>query len=177
MEPMQSLILLVVGADRPGLVRRLAERVQQAGGNWLESRFAHLAGHFAGVARVEVPASRCAELESAMRGLAADGLTVTVTPTVPGAGGVAGESWWVELVGHDRPGIVHQVSAVLQRHGVNIEELETGTEQAAQTNDRLFRARARVTVPLGVKPGDLRRDLEAIAAELMVDLTLQREGR
>lgn len=176
MEPMQSLILLVAGPDRPGLVRQLAERVQAAGGNWLESRFAHLAGHFAGVVRVEVPTARRAELESAARGLESEGLTILVMPTTPRPGGVTGESWCLELVGHDRPGIVHQVSAVLQRHGVNIEELETGTEQAAQTNDRLFRARARVTVPAGTKVADVRRELESIASELMVDLTLHREG-
>lgn len=174
---MQSLILLVVGEDRPGLVRRLAEWVKNAGGNWLESRFAHLAGHFAGVVRIELPAAQREALTQSMRALQDEGLTVVVTPTTPPAQPAGGETMWLEVVGHDRPGIVHQVAAVLARHGVNIEELESGTELAPQTNDRLFRARARVTVPSPVAAGAVRRDLEAIAQELMVDWRWEREDR
>jgi hypothetical protein len=47
--------------DRPGLVEKLSEAVTEEGGNWLESRMAHLAEMFAGIVRVEIPGdSRCA---------------------------------------------------------------------------------------------------------------------
>ena len=41
---MASLILTVIGPDRPGLVRALAQSVAAHGGSWLESRMARLAG-------------------------------------------------------------------------------------------------------------------------------------
>lgn len=52
---MGSLILTVVGPDRPGLVRALAEAVAARSGSWLESRMARLAGQFAGIVLVEAP--------------------------------------------------------------------------------------------------------------------------
>ena len=44
-----SLIVTIVGPDRPGLVNLISDRVTALGGNWLESRMANLAGQFAGV--------------------------------------------------------------------------------------------------------------------------------
>jgi glycine cleavage system regulatory protein len=50
-----SLVLTVIGADRPGLVETLAQTIAEHGASWLESRMAHLAGHFVGLLRVSVP--------------------------------------------------------------------------------------------------------------------------
>src|SRR5882672_313038 len=73
-----SLVLTVIGADRPGLVEALANTVADHGASWLESRMAHLAGHFVGLLRVSVADSRAAELAQALRGLEARGLRVIV---------------------------------------------------------------------------------------------------
>ena len=43
-----SLVLTFIGHDKPGLVNTLSETISAAGGSWLESRLAHLAGEFAG---------------------------------------------------------------------------------------------------------------------------------
>ena len=56
---MASLILTIVGPDRPGLVRALSEAVAARGGSWLESRMARLAGQFAGIVLVEAPEVDC----------------------------------------------------------------------------------------------------------------------
>jgi glycine cleavage system regulatory protein len=45
---MTSLVLTVIGPDRPGLVEALAETIASYGANWLESRMSHLEGWFAG---------------------------------------------------------------------------------------------------------------------------------
>ena len=50
-----SLVLTVIGADRPGLVEALSKTVADHGASWLESRMAHLAGHFVGLLRVWSP--------------------------------------------------------------------------------------------------------------------------
>ncbi len=55
---LSTLVITLFGADRPGLVEATAARVAAHGGNWLESRLLHLGGHFAGIVRVEVEASR-----------------------------------------------------------------------------------------------------------------------
>ena len=52
---MDHLVLTIIAADKPGLVERIAQNIASHGGNWLESRMAHMAGQFAGILRVSVP--------------------------------------------------------------------------------------------------------------------------
>src|SRR5262245_57752262 len=78
-DPMaRSLVLTVIGPDRPGLVDLLSRTVASHGGNWLESRMAHLDGRFAGLLRVHVPDARADELVAALRALERDSLRVQV---------------------------------------------------------------------------------------------------
>ena len=53
-----AMVFTFVGADKPGLVEKLAQTVGQHGGNWLESRMSELAGQFAGIVQVEVSLQR-----------------------------------------------------------------------------------------------------------------------
>ena len=46
----RSLVMTVIGPDRPGLVEELSKTIAAHEGSWLESRMAQLAGHFAAVA-------------------------------------------------------------------------------------------------------------------------------
>ena len=71
------LIMTVLGSDRPGLVRSLADTVAKHGGNWLESRMARLSGQFAGILRVECPAASARLLVAAIEDLGED-LSVSV---------------------------------------------------------------------------------------------------
>ena len=164
-----SLILTLIGPDRPGLVSAVSARASQCGANWMESRMAHLAGQFAGVVRLEVDAAGLDALEAALRGLEAEGLRVAIARGGPL---VAAEARRVclDLVGHDRPGIVREISTVLARHGVSIEALESGCESASMSGETLFRARAELAVPAACDLAGIRADLEALANELMVDL-------
>ena len=75
---MADLVLTLIGRDRPGLVEAVALRVTASGGNWLESRMAHLAGHFAGLLHVEVADDRVRALEAALGELESVGLRVVV---------------------------------------------------------------------------------------------------
>ena len=81
----------------------------------------------------------------------------------------------LELVGQDRPGIVHDIAHALAVHGVSIEELSTETRSASMGGGQLFEARATLAVPPDVALDDLRTGLEALADELMVDLHLEQE--
>ncbi len=166
-----SLILTLIGPDRPGLVSAVAARASQCGANWMESRMAHLAGQFAGVVRLEADAAAVDALEAALRGLATEGLHVAIARG--GANVTAAASRvCLDLVGHDRPGIVRDISSVLARHGVSIEALETACESASMSGETLFRAKAELAVPAAVDLAAIRSDLEALANELMVDLAL-----
>lgn len=171
----RSLVLTCIGPDRPGLVESLSRVVAEHDGNWVESRMAHLAGKFAGLLRVDVPAERADELTRALDALAEGGLRVTVETSEeeepPGTRFLE-----LSLVGQDRPGIIRDISQVLAAHSVNVEELETSRESAPDAGDLLFRASARLHVPPSVETEDLRAALEEIAQDLMVDVELEKAG-
>ena len=59
--------MTLLGTDRPGLVRVLADLVANHGGNWLDSRMARLAGQFAGIVRIECPEETVESLIEALK--------------------------------------------------------------------------------------------------------------
>lgn len=161
---MASLILTVIGPDRPGLVSALSTAVAAHGGSWLESRMARLAGQFAGIVRVEAPAG----LREALHALEIEGLRIVVQEAVSGDA-AEGERLTIEVVGNDRPGILRDVTAVLAACGVNIEELTTDIESASFSGETLFRATATLRAPGAAAIDSARAGLEALGNELMVD--------
>lgn len=167
----KSLVLTVIGDDRPRIVEALAEQVLAAGANWEESQMARLAGKFAGLLRVSVEADRAPELARRLTSVGG-GLTVVVEETGD-ASADTGRALRLELVGNDHPGIIRDISRALAAEHINIEELETDVTSAPMTGELLFRARAHVRLPAGVTLDTLRTTLEALAGELMVDLELE----
>ena len=169
---MIPLVITFVGNDRPGLVNAISERVAFCGATWLESRSAKLAGKFAGILRVDVPEAKVAELESSLCALEANGLRIAVEQ---GAAPPEEDNMRVlalDVLGHERPGIVRDVTQTLKGLRVNIEEFSSGIERAPFTGAPMFRARARLGVPAELAPEDLRKALERLAGELMVDLAI-----
>jgi len=171
-----SLILTIVGPDRPGLVNLISDRVTAHGGNWLESRMANLAGQFAGIVHLHVPQASVEALIVAFQELEAQGLRIVVTRGTDGASGAPGRRMKLELIGQDRPGIVRDISHALASRGVSIEELVTDCVSGSMSGESLVRASAQLRVPAHVGTAQLRGALEAIANDLMVDLTLDESG-
>ena len=163
---MADLVLTLLGPDRPGLVEAIADRVAAHGGNWVESRMAHLAGHFAGLLRVEVDDARIPALTAEVERLAEQGLQVLVAR--PGPAGGAFRTLSLDLVGLDRPGLVRGISRLLAERGVNIEELQTDRSPAAMSGEPLFRTRARIGLPPGADLAELRQRIEELADDLDV---------
>ena len=170
------LVMTFIGRDRPGLVNTISRKVAEHGGDWLESRLAHLAGQFAGIARIDVPREQVGDLTLALLELEASGLRVTVeqgdVPTEP----VTRETLKLELLGLDRPGIVRDVTEALSLLGVNIESFDSRLQSEAFTGAPMFQASARLSVPEGLTADRLRATLERLAGELMVDISVNEEA-
>jgi len=166
------LVMTVIGQDRPGLVESVAALVAERGGNWLESRMSRLGGHFAGILRIEVPEAQQQPLILALKHLADRGLTIVVHMDQPQPASTAGQLSTLEIVGQDRPGIVRQISRALASYGVNVEEFHSECASAAMSGETLFKARARLSIPDTCDTAALRQELEQIAADLIVDISL-----
>jgi glycine cleavage system regulatory protein len=170
---MATLVLTVIGDDKAGLVDTLAAAVAARGGNWERSQMAELAGKFAGIVMVTVPDHSARQLMADLEAIEHRGLLhITVEEAVSSGAAQRRSRWTIELLGADRPGIVREISSVLAAHGVNIDELRTSTSEAPMSGGVLFSAWAQVSIPEGLDLGSLRRSLEALAGELMVDLTV-----
>jgi glycine cleavage system regulatory protein len=166
------LVLTFVGRDRPGLVNAISERVAAAGGTWLESRLARLAGEFAGIVLVAAPEGKLEALAGSLRGLETAGLRLTISPSAAAAPAPSERLIALAIVGHERPGIVRDVTHALTRLGVNIEEFSSGVEGEPFTGAEMFRANLRIRLPDGLAVDELRKTLERLAAEIMVDLSV-----
>ncbi len=169
---MTSLVLTVIGPDRPGLVEALSETIAEHGANWQESRMSRLEGWFAGLLRVSIPDAQAADLTRALDELGSRGLQVTVQAAAPAPSTAETRALRLELIGQDRPGIIRQLSHVLAERRVNVDELDTNVTSAPMSGEPMFRARASLRVPSSVPLEELRETLEKIANELMVDLSL-----
>ncbi|WP_404386000.1 ACT domain-containing protein [Knoellia locipacati] len=177
-----TLVLSVIGDDRAGLVKALADVIAANDGNWERSHLSELAGKFAGIVVVTVPEDRADALRAALEPLqglldvsvhdavAAEGAT---TADAEGEGEGQRREVRISLLGNDRPGIVGAVSGVLAQHGVSVAELESGTRDAPMAGGRLFEATAVASVPAGTDLEALQADLEQLATEIMVDVTLE----
>lgn len=166
---MATFVLTAIGDDRAGLVNALADVVAEHGGNWEQSQMAELAGKFAGIVMVTVPDGRADELLTALDAL--DGV-LDVQAHRGGDDQPVARRAALELMGTDRPGIVREISAVLARHGVSIDQLVTATREAPMAGGMLFEADAVLELPPGVTAASLRAALESVADELMVEIDL-----
>jgi len=179
---MATLVLTVLGDDRPGLVSALSAPVSDHGASWERSEMSRLAGKFAGIVVVSVPEERLEALVAELAALATQGLQVTVERTVERTDEPTDEPaeqpvqrLHLDLLGADRPGIVAEVSAALAEAHVSIEELSTDVRDAPMAGGTLFEARALLRAPASGDTEELRKVLEALADELMVELRLSDE--
>lgn len=170
---MQLFVMTVIGSDRPGLVEMLADIVAKHGGNWLESRLSRLGGQFAGMLRVQIPAEKSAALSNELKTLSSRGLTVVLQSDVATDEKKNRSTAILELIGSDRPGIVRQISSALASKGINVEELDTELVSAPMSGETLFKAQALLHIPESCSLSELRGELEKIAQDLFVDVSLQ----
>lgn len=164
------LVVTISGKDRAGLVEKLADVIAAHGGNWEHCRMAHLAGRFVGLLEVTVAGDRQQDIEAALR-------TIRDLDVMIAAGTVRSEveplrQFDLEVLGSDHPGIVRDVFKALALAGVNVEELSTKAYSAPDTGGMLFEAKARLACLPEVDREDIRRRLEKIAQDVMVDIRL-----
>jgi glycine cleavage system regulatory protein len=167
-----SVVLTIVCDDRPGIVEALSKVLQDHDGNWTESSMLSLAGKFAGILLASLPPQQVGSFLQALQGMQSEGMHIVAQRSSEQRSPGAMREFTLDLVGQDRPGIVHDISEILARHHVNVQELDTECQSASMSGEMLFLAKARLLVPAQTSIGQLRRDLENLANELMVDITL-----
>ena len=169
---MTSVVVTILGPDRPGLVSAVSDRATAHGANWADSVMANFAGQFAGIVHLQVPQANCAALMADLRALDSPSLHVALSQAF-GAPAESPRRLQLELLGHDRPGIIHSISSQLAKHGVGIDKLQSHIASGAMSGEQMFHMTAQLTVPRTLDTDMLRAGLESLANELMVDITFE----
>lgn len=162
-----SLVMTVLGPDRPGLLATLSETVYSHGGSWLESRLARFAGQFTGILRFDCPDEKHDGLLAALEAL--DGIEVRVVRELHVPHRIVRKLNF-DVHGHHHPGIVRGISGVIARIGGNLEELSTERDAAPQPGHVFFRTVGTVAVTEDVNPEVLASELQALGPDITVSV-------
>jgi len=168
-----SIVLTVVSDDHPGIVEVLSEVIANHDGSWAESSMMSLAGKFAGILLVRLPGEQVESFSADLEKLDSSGIQVVAKLSDSEPATDATREYSIELVGQDRAGIVHEITEVLAKFGINVQELETTVQSASMSGESLFMAHARIFIPPDTDTEALQGELEDLANELMVDIELE----
>jgi glycine cleavage system regulatory protein len=167
------MVFTFIGADKPGLVEKLAQTVGSHGGNWLESRMSELAGQFAGIVSVAVSESQLPALRAALMELSGEEMTIVVAAADHRGIDDGYRDLKLSILGNDRPGIVREVSTALAARCINVREMNTTISSAPMSGAPLFQASAKIQVPKALDLTELSIQLDAIAQTLSVEIDLE----
>lgn len=169
-----SIVLTVIADDQPGVIEAVSKTLADHDGNWTQSSMSSLAGQFAGILLVHLPAEKVEACLADLHALESEGLKI-ITRTSDGDSQEAKtHEYTLELIGNDRPGIVHEITVLLASHQVNVNNLETLVESASMGGGELFKAKAQLVVPDDTDIDSLAEELEDIANDLMVDIRFEK---
>jgi glycine cleavage system transcriptional repressor len=170
----QHYALTAVGPDQTGILAALTEPLVRLNCNLEDSGATILRGHFSVMIVVRAPdgvdadaltrevRAKCDELGLDIR--------VDARPLPPTAPPVQG-THVLSVYGADKPGIVHRVAQLLGTRAVNMLDLDT--RLVGRAGRPVYAMLLEVLLPEGLAESTLRGDLEALGAELAIDVSLR----
>jgi methionyl-tRNA formyltransferase len=172
-----SLVVSIMGPDRPGIVSLLADRAQHFSANWAASRMTRLAGQFAGMVHFEVPRQNADALTTALRGLESNGLQVVIARSDSATPPTSHHLVELKLIGEDRVGILSRLTKMLAERSISIANIHTEIIRSGTSDKQTFKVEADLLVPASLSVDVLGEELGSLASEMMVDISMgERQG-
>jgi glycine cleavage system transcriptional repressor len=167
----QHLVITAVGPDRVGLVEQISQFLLKEGCNIEDSKMAVFCGEFTIILLVSGESAALDRIAGSLQSLTAQTGLVFFSKR-PAVRAPVASALPCRLLASclDHPGVVHQLSSVLSRLGVNIESLETKTGEAAMSGTPIFELDARLSVPAHVNLHALRQELDDIGKRENIDI-------
>jgi glycine cleavage system transcriptional repressor len=172
--------LSAIGADRPGIVADLAELIYECDCNLEDSSMTILGSEFAvlllltgeGPQVADRLSVACKRLEWEKR------LTVFFRPleSEPVAYQASHQArrYALQAVGADKAGIVAKLSRCLAEQRINVAQMQTQSRREPESGAPIFTVQIVMDVPADIDEQALRERLDAVAQDLLVDVTLER---
>ena len=167
------LILTAVGPDQVGLVEKISQFIVQHGCNIEDSKMAVFCGEFALIILITGENGTLVKTANAYHELEIHtGLTISIKTPSTRKPTESFLPYRLTASCMDHPGIVHKLSQILSRHGVNIESMETKTYAAPVSGTPIFRLEAVVSIPAKTNINALRERFAEIQREENIDVEL-----
>lgn len=156
----------LMGRNRPGLLKELAEYTHNHQGKWLNSKVNHLDSLISALIKIELPLAQLEPLKAIF--MAEPELSVTFVKSET----VKSEGKLVEIVvdADDRPGIVNELTQRLDAEEVEVVDMECNRVGVAELGRSLFTAKMMLKVPHDRDGADVAAELETMAADMVVTL-------
>jgi glycine cleavage system transcriptional repressor len=168
-----QLVVMALGPDRVGLVAQVTGFIRERGGNVEDSRMAVLGSEFGVMVLVSGSEEQLARLESEVAKLTDAGMDVLVRRTTPLEEDRTRQRAVVVAEALDHEGIVHSLSAAIERLGVSIASLETACYPAPLSGGPLFRLEAVLELPTALDLDGVRKGLVDVADTENLDLEIR----
>ena len=172
-------VMSAIGEDRPGIVADLAELIYDCDGNLEDSRMARLGSEFAvlllasgqGADLEQRLAAGCKRLEWEKR------LTVFLRRVEGPPLAASPERQLVcTVTGIDKAGIVARVARTIASHGLSVRDLRSDVRYASNAGTPIYTLRLAIAAPADFAVEALRTDLEQVAMDLGLELSLDEIG-
>src|SRR5687767_4030906 len=173
----QWIAVTAVGRDRRGIVARVTEALLHLGCNLGETSMARLRGEFAMILLVRLSDEGSAEAMRQSLAVTGEELDLTVTVRAMSAaeartGAPERSPYILRVYGADRPGIVHQITSLLAREGLNITDLETRVIPGE--GGPVYLMVLELDAPSEEQGEAVRTTLQSLAATIPVDVSYER---
>ncbi|WP_337840315.1 ACT domain-containing protein [Rheinheimera sp.] len=163
----QHLVVTAIGADRTGIVSKLARLVTDCNCNIVDSRMAILGNEFTFIMLLSGDLIAISRIEHLLPGLGLELDLLTMTKRTSGHRMQPVSAHYVlEYKGPDKVGTLGAISSLLAHHQVYIGALRTQTDTS--TDQALHLCEMTVELPEGAEPELLRQQLMTLLDQLQL---------
>ncbi len=173
-------VITAIGPDRPGLVNEISAFLADRNINIEDSRMAVLGGEFAVILLSSGDETVIGNLKNETARIEnKTGLSFQIKPTIAPDKRKISPSipHRLTVTGMDHPGIVNEITCVLNAHLINIEFLDTHITRAPVSGSQIFNMKCVVNIPAGQNISEIRTELVRLGDFLNIDVELAADER
>lgn len=163
-----QLTITLAGQDHPQLINMLAAKTHALGGKWLVSKINRFDNQVVGIIKVDIPEASVNALKQVFQ--TQDDLDVRVIDTPLSLVPMKMDHLVLKVKSRDRPGIVHDITDILDDIGVNIVKIENHRIGVPDLRQALFFAELQLDVPEEIDPEQLLEALQQVEEGMVVKI-------
>ncbi len=170
----QSLVLSVLGENRPAVLHGITRYIRDSGCNVIETRTSTMGNQITIMCHAEGGWDNLARFESGMAKLAEQlEIKLSVTRTDMSVFSQEMIPYAIDAVCLDQPGVLHDMVAFCADRGIAIAEMSARNYTATNTGVQMFTMQLAVNVPARTHIASLREEFMEFCDRMNIDAILE----